>query len=146
MIKGKADLQKFFPSTLLLIMLKCTLTFLPLLSSLNAIISPRAEGVHIGVHKLTPFVWEVQGCRVHCICFYATSSMYKSYHRCVSSAKGHVRKHTVGRGHQSGLTQHGHCIPFKDDLLPIFSHELYPPHNCQQVEVCGVCSNSLTQP
>ena len=72
-------------------------------------------------------------------------------HRCGSSARGYVRKHTVGRGRQSGLTQHVHCTPFEDDLLPIVSREPYPPLASQnsvkcpeRVEVCGVFKQSDT--
>ena len=67
----------------------------------------------------------------------------KSYHRCVSNARGHVRKHTVSRGRQSGFT------PFEDAPPPIFSREPYPPLASQDsVSVLRsvVCSNSLTQP
>jgi hypothetical protein len=69
------------------------------------------------------------------------------------SARGHVRKHAVGRGRPSGLTPNlfiTHLLKIAPP--PIFSHEPYPQLASQNsVSVlnelkCVVCSNILTQP
>ena len=66
------------------------------------------------------------------------------------SAKGHARKHTVGRGHQPGLTPNQlHCASFEDcpsSSLP------YPPLASQNNAIvlnelkCVVCSNIWSWP
>ena len=71
------------------------------------------------------------------------------------SAKGHARKHTVGRGHQPGLTPNkltAHLLEIATP--PVFSHESYPPLASQNnVTVLNelkcvaiVCSNILLWP
>ena len=69
------------------------------------------------------------------------------------NAKGHVRKHTVGRGRQPGLTPNmliAHL--WKIAPPPIFSSEPYPPLASQNSATvlkelkCMVCSNILKQP
>ncbi|KAL5470753.1 hypothetical protein EMCRGX_G028766, partial [Ephydatia muelleri] len=79
----------------------------------------RIISARVGVHHrcaLTPFVWEAhtnEGCKV---CEHFSIN-----------AKGHVRKHTVGRGRQPGLTPNmliAHL--WKIAPPPIFSSEPYP--------------------
>ena len=69
------------------------------------------------------------------------------------SAKGHARKHTVGRGRQPGLTPNkliAHLLKIAPP--PVFSHEPYPPLASQNNMTvlnelkCVACSNILSRP
>ena len=127
-----AHLQIAFSiNTLTVITLKCTLNI------------SRAEGVHCRC-ALTPFVWEVhsnEGCTVqYSTRFYASLSVYKIIPQVCEhfkvSARGHVRKHTVGRGRQSGLTNNmfiAHLLKIAPP--PIFSREPYPQLAVKTVSV-----------
>ena len=78
--------------------------------SMQRVISARAGRVH---HRcaLTPFVWAVRY-----IYYYATSCtiILQVCEHFNVSAKGHARKHTVGRGCQPGLIPNKlHCSSFE---------------------------------
>ena len=97
--------------------------------SMQRVISARAGGVH---HRcaLTPFVWAVHTNEGWTISILLRNIMYNNLQVCEQfnvSAKGHARKHTVGRGHQPGLTPNKfHCA---SPLLQ--SSHMSPTHHWQ---------------
>ena len=126
----------------------CKLLFLltPILCTLNIvvvqlIISAQSRSAH-GKHIPMKGVRYIQ----HVYAFMQHHQYTQSYHRCVSSisAKGHVRRHTVGRGHQPGLTPNMHIF----GRLPLLqsSHMKIVPlpleRPCHQLACC-VASSSI---
>ncbi|KAL5487002.1 hypothetical protein EMCRGX_G019554 [Ephydatia muelleri] len=133
-------------STPLLITLKCTLNIFATAVT-NQCKGLSVPGQEECTFALALFAWALFAWAVH------TDEGCKVCEHFNVSAKGHARKHTVGRGHQPGLTPNkltAHLLEIATP--PVFSHESYPPLASQNnVTVlnelkCVVCSNILLWP